>query len=59
MANEEEKFITIDGTDVNKYKEFIKYGITHFNLRVSTELSMAKNKDNVKANKYLTKVWIL
>ena len=54
MANNEEKFITIDDTPVNRYKKFIIYGITYFNLMVSTELSMAKSKDNVKANKYLT-----
>ena len=53
MASNEEKFITIDDTPVNRYKNFIIYGITYFNLMVSTELSMAKSKDNVKANKYL------
>ena len=53
MASNEEKFITIDDTPVNRYKKFIIYGITYFNLMVSTELSMAKSKDNVKANKYL------
>ena len=53
MANNEEKFITIDDTPVNRYKKFIIYAITYFNLMVSTELSMAKSKDNVKANKYL------
>ena len=53
MASEEEKFITIDDTPVNRYKKFIIYAITYFNLMVSTELSMAKSKDNVKANKYL------
>ena len=54
MASEEKKFITIDDTPVNRYTEFGKYAIAHFNLTVSTELSMAKSKDNVKANKYLT-----
>ena len=54
MAIEEEKFIAIEKTLVNIYKEFMKYGITHFNLRVSTELFMAESKDNVKANKYLS-----
>ena len=53
MASEEEKFITIDDTPVNRYKKFIIYAITYFNLMVSTELSMAKSKDNVKTNKYL------
>ena len=53
MASNEEKLITIDDTPVNRYKNFIIYGITYFNLMVSTELSMAKSKDNVKANKYL------
>ena len=53
MASNEEKFITIDDTPVNRYKNFIIYAITYFNLMVSTELSMAKSKDNVKANKYL------
>ena len=53
MASNEEKFITIDDTPVNRYKKFIIYAITYFNLMVSTELSMAKSKDNVKANKYL------
>ena len=53
MASNEEKFITIDDTPVNRYKKFIIYGITYFNLMVSTELSMAQSKDNVKANKYL------
>ena len=53
MASEEEKSITIDDTPVNRYKKFIIYAITYFNLMVSTELSMAKSKDNVKANKYL------
>jgi hypothetical protein len=54
MASDEEKSITIDDTPVNRYKKFIIYAITYFNLMVSTELSMAKSKDNVKANKYLT-----
>ena len=52
MANEEEKSLTIDDTPVNRYKEFVKYAITHFNVTLSTELSWAKSKDNVKFNKY-------
>ena len=54
MASNEEKSITMDDSPVNRYKKFIIYAITYFNLMVSTELSMAKSKDNVKANKYLT-----
>ena len=54
MESEEEKFITIDDTPANRYKVFKKYAIAHFNLTLSTELSMAKSKDNVKANKYQT-----
>ena len=54
MASNEEMFITIDDTPVNRYKQFTKYAIAHFNLTLSTELSMVKSKDNVKANKYLT-----
>ena len=52
--SEEESSITIDDTPVNKYKEFVKCAITHFRLTTSTELSWAKSKDNVTANKYLT-----
>ena len=54
MASEEKKSITIDDTPANRYKVLVKYAIAHFNLTLSTELSMAKSKDNVKANKYLT-----
>ena len=54
MASEEEKSITMDDTPANRFKVFVKYAIAHFNLTLSTELSMAKSKDNVKANKYLT-----
>ena len=53
MASNEEKSITMDDSPVNRYKKFIIYAITYFNLMVSTELSMAQSKDNVKANKYL------
>ena len=54
MSSEEENSLTIDGTPVNKYKEFVKCAITHFHLMTATELSWAKSKDNVTANKYLT-----
>ena len=54
MANEEEKSLTMDDTPANRFKVFGKYFIAHFNLTLSTELSMAKSKDNVEANKYLT-----
>ena len=57
MASKEENSITINDTPVNRYKVFVKSGITHFNLTISTELSWAKSKDNVDpvlANKYLT-----
>ena len=54
MSSEEESSITIDGTPVNIYKEFVKYAITHFHLTTSTELFWEKSKDNVTANKYLT-----
>ena len=54
MSSEGENSITIDDTPVNKYKEFVKCAITHFHLTTSTELSWAKSKDNVTANKYLT-----
>lgn len=53
MASNGENSITIDDTPLNRYKEFIKYAITYFNLVTSIELSCAKSKDNVKANKYL------
>ena len=54
MSSEEENSITVDATPVHKYKEFVKCAITHFHLTKSTELSWAKSKDNVTANKYLT-----
>ena len=54
MASNGENSITIDDTHLNRYKEFMKYAITYFNLMTSTELSWAKSKDNVKADKYLT-----
>ena len=54
MASEEEKSITSDDTPANRYKVFEKYAIANFNLTLSKELSMARSKDNVKVNKYLT-----
>ena len=54
MASEEGNAITIDDNPVNRYKEFVKSGMTHFHLTILTELSWAKSKDNVKPNKYLT-----
>ena len=44
----EPSFVTIEDNEKNRYIKFIEFGITHFNLKTSTEMLCAQSKDNVK-----------
>ena len=46
----EPSFVTIEDNEKNRYIKFIEFGITHFNLKTSTEMLCAQSKDNVKTS---------